>query len=222
MGGNVRVGLEDSLYHRQGRMAATSMPSRCARSAPSSRNARSRSPRRPRRARCSASRAATGWRSDSMPTAPPDLQFRHRPAGAHDPRRARRASCSTRSTGTPIGKVNFVLRDSTRAHLAHVSTRITELDGGDQPQYRGRLCRGAGRTGRAHRRRRLPFTNEIRFDAAEEWLYVVETTGAAHHAPADRRRGGGSRAARSSAPPIPAASSTASPSTLTAICGART
>ena len=65
MGGNVRVGLEDSLY--DGRASwRNPMPTRCAASAPSSRRCRWRSPRPPRRAKCWRSRAATGWRFERM------------------------------------------------------------------------------------------------------------------------------------------------------------
>jgi gluconolactonase len=79
--------------------------------------------------------------------------------------------------GQPIGKVNFVLRDSRDRIWVTISTRIknwmhalrTDLKDGYIARYEGGQFRivadGFG------------FTNEIRFDAAEEWLYVVETTG---------------------------------------------
>jgi sugar lactone lactonase YvrE len=79
--------------------------------------------------------------------------------------------------GQPIGKVNFVLRDSRDRIWVTVSTRIknwmhalrTDLKDGYVALYEnGRfriVAEGFG------------FTNEVRFDAAEEWLYVVETTG---------------------------------------------
>jgi sugar lactone lactonase YvrE len=79
--------------------------------------------------------------------------------------------------GAPIGKVNFVLRDSRDRIWITVSTRITNwmhalrtdlADG-----FLARYERGAFRIVADG----FHFTNEIRFDAKEEWLYVVETTG---------------------------------------------
>lgn len=79
--------------------------------------------------------------------------------------------------GEPIGKVNFVLRDSRDRLWVTVSTRVrnwmqalrTDLKDGYIARYEGGRFRvvadGFG------------FTNEIRFDAKEEFLYVVETTG---------------------------------------------
>jgi sugar lactone lactonase YvrE len=79
--------------------------------------------------------------------------------------------------GQPIGKVNFVLRDSRDRIWITVSTRVTNwmhalrtdlADG-----YLARYERGTFRIVADGFR----FTNEIRFDANEEFLYVVETTG---------------------------------------------
>jgi sugar lactone lactonase YvrE len=79
--------------------------------------------------------------------------------------------------GQPIGKVNFVLRDSQDRLWVTISTRIknwmhalrADLRDGYIARYEGGKFRivadGFG------------FTNEIRFDANEEFLYVVETTG---------------------------------------------
>ena len=79
--------------------------------------------------------------------------------------------------GQPIGKVNFVLRDSRDRIWVTISTRIknwmhalrTDLKDGYVARYEGGgfriMADGFG------------FTNEIRFDAGEEFLYVVETTG---------------------------------------------
>jgi sugar lactone lactonase YvrE len=79
--------------------------------------------------------------------------------------------------GAPIGKVNFVLRDSKDRIWITISTKIknwmhalrTDLKDGYIVRYEGGTFRivadGFG------------FTNEIRFDAREEFLYVVETTG---------------------------------------------
>lgn len=78
--------------------------------------------------------------------------------------------------GQPIGKVNFVLRDSKDRIWLTVSTRVPNwmeavtpflTDGYiaviDQKDVRI-VADGFG------------FTNEIRFDANEQWLYVAETT----------------------------------------------
>ena len=79
--------------------------------------------------------------------------------------------------GQPIGKVNFVLRDSKDRLWVTVSTKVrnwmhalrTDLKDGYIACYENGAFRivadGFG------------FTNEIRFDAREEFLYVVETTG---------------------------------------------
>jgi sugar lactone lactonase YvrE len=79
--------------------------------------------------------------------------------------------------GTPVGKVNFVLRDSKDRIWVTVSTRLTnwrhalrlDLDDG----YLARFDNGTLRIVADG----FHFTNEIRFDANEEFLYVVETTG---------------------------------------------
>src|SRR5215472_3952122 len=79
--------------------------------------------------------------------------------------------------GEPIGKVNFVLRDSRDRIWITVSTRIknwmhalrTDLADG----YLARYVDGKFRIVADG----FHFTNEIRFDAREEFLYVVETTG---------------------------------------------
>jgi gluconolactonase len=79
--------------------------------------------------------------------------------------------------GEPIGKVNFVLRDSQDRIWITVSTRIknwmhalrTDLADG----YVARYVDGKFRIVADG----FHFTNEIRFDAKEEFLYVVETTG---------------------------------------------
>jgi sugar lactone lactonase YvrE len=79
--------------------------------------------------------------------------------------------------GQPVGKVNFVLRDSKNRIWITVSTKIknwihalrTDLPDGYIARYdSGEFHIVAGG---------FRFTNEIRFDAKEEFLYVVETTG---------------------------------------------
>ena len=79
--------------------------------------------------------------------------------------------------GEPIGKVNFVLRDSRDRIWITVSTRIknwmhalrTDLADGYLARYENGNFRIVADG--------FHFTNEIRFDAREEFLYVVETTG---------------------------------------------
>jgi sugar lactone lactonase YvrE len=79
--------------------------------------------------------------------------------------------------GEPIGKVNFVLRDSQDRIWITVSTRIknwmhalrTDLPDG----YIARYIDGKFRIVADG----FHFTNEIRMDAREEFMYVVETTG---------------------------------------------
>jgi len=79
--------------------------------------------------------------------------------------------------GAPIGKVNFVLRDSKDRLWLTVSTRIKNWMSAISPNIRdgfvalyddGKLRVVADG---------FAFTNEIRLDAKEEWLYVVETCG---------------------------------------------
>jgi gluconolactonase len=82
-----------------------------------------------------------------------------------------------RIDGQPIGKVNFVLRDSRDRIWITVSTRLknwmhalrTDLADGYLARYEDGSFRIVADGFR--------FTNEIRFDAREEFLYVVETTG---------------------------------------------
>jgi len=79
--------------------------------------------------------------------------------------------------GKPIGKVNFVLRDSHDRLWITVSTRQknwmhalrSDLADGFLAVYHEGTLRIVADGFR--------FTNEVRFDAREEWLYVVETVG---------------------------------------------
>ena len=82
-----------------------------------------------------------------------------------------------RIDGQPIGKVNFVLRDSKDRVWITVSTRVNPWTTAASSRVRdgfiavlegGRLSVVADG---------FYFTNEIRLDANEEWLYIVETTG---------------------------------------------
>jgi len=79
--------------------------------------------------------------------------------------------------GAPIGKVNFVLRDSQDRIWVTVSTKIknwmhalrTDLSDGYIVLYENGTFRIVADGFR--------FTNEIRMDAKEQFLYVAETTG---------------------------------------------
>ena len=79
--------------------------------------------------------------------------------------------------GQPIGKVNFVLRDSKDRIWITVSTRInpwtTAASSRVRDGYVAVLENGVLRVVADG----FFFTNEIRLDAREEWLYIVETTG---------------------------------------------
>jgi sugar lactone lactonase YvrE len=79
--------------------------------------------------------------------------------------------------GKPVGKVNFVLRDSKDRVWITVSTKVKNWMHALRPDladgYIARYENGAFRIVADG----FHFTNEIRFDAKEEFLYVVETTG---------------------------------------------
>jgi gluconolactonase len=79
--------------------------------------------------------------------------------------------------GRPIGKVNFVLRDSKDRIWITVSTRIKNWMNALRPDlpdgFIARYVDGAFRIVAEG----FHFTNEIRMDAREEYLYVAETTG---------------------------------------------
>lgn len=79
--------------------------------------------------------------------------------------------------GQPIGKVNFVLRDSKGRIWITVSTRITNWMAAISPKIADGYVAVLDDKGARIVADGFAFTNEIRFDAAEEWLYVVETTG---------------------------------------------
>lgn len=79
--------------------------------------------------------------------------------------------------GQPIGKVNFVLRDSKDRIWITVSTRLKNWMHALRPNladgYIARYIDGAFRIVAEG----FHFTNEIRMDSSEEYLYVAETTG---------------------------------------------
>jgi gluconolactonase len=83
-----------------------------------------------------------------------------------------------RIDGRPIGKVNFVLRDSHNRIWITISTRVNPWTHAAASRVRdGYLALVEPGHGIRVVAEGFYFTNEIRLDAREEWLYVVETTG---------------------------------------------
>ncbi|MDN2581488.1 SMP-30/gluconolactonase/LRE family protein [Aquibium sp. ELW1220] len=79
--------------------------------------------------------------------------------------------------GKPIGKVNFVLRDTKDRLWVTVSTQIRNwMEAASRRVEDGSILLVDGDTVRTVATG-IAFTNEVRLDAKEEWLYVVETTG---------------------------------------------
>lgn len=79
--------------------------------------------------------------------------------------------------GKPLGRVNFVLRDSRDRLWLTVSTRVPDLIRSMTPSVRDGYIAMADEKGLRIVADGLHFTNEIRFDEKEEWLYAVETCG---------------------------------------------
>ncbi|MCW5730396.1 MAG: SMP-30/gluconolactonase/LRE family protein [Alphaproteobacteria bacterium] len=79
--------------------------------------------------------------------------------------------------GRPIGKVNFVLRDSRDRLWITVSTRIVNWMEAVRPGLADGYIALADEKGLRIVADGLRFTNEVRLDAREEWLYAVETCG---------------------------------------------
>lgn len=79
--------------------------------------------------------------------------------------------------GHAIGKVNFVLRDSKGRVWLTVSTTIPNWMEAISPDLADGFVALADENGLRIVADGFAFTNEIRLDAREEWLYVVETTG---------------------------------------------
>lgn len=77
--------------------------------------------------------------------------------------------------GKPLGKVNFVLRDSKDRIWITISTLVNPWSAASTPRLAdGYICLYDERGLRVVADG-FSFTNEIRFDAGEEWLYVAET-----------------------------------------------
>ena len=79
--------------------------------------------------------------------------------------------------GKPIGKVNFVLRDSRDRLWITVTTRVKNWIDALVPDLDDGYIIRLDRRGAHIVADGLHFTNELRFDDHEEYLYVVETTG---------------------------------------------
>jgi len=82
-----------------------------------------------------------------------------------------------RIDGQPIGKVNFVLRDRKNRIWLTVSTRIRNWMQAMSPKVADGYIALADEKGIRIVADGFRFTNEIRLDAREEYLYIVETTG---------------------------------------------
>ncbi len=79
--------------------------------------------------------------------------------------------------GEPIGKVNFVLRDSKNRIWLTVSTKIKNWMKAISPNIVDGYVAVVDEKGIRIVADGFHFTNEIRLDEKEEWLYVVETCG---------------------------------------------
>lgn len=82
-----------------------------------------------------------------------------------------------RIDGLPIGKVNFVLRDSRERIWLTVSTRVNPWTAAAARRVRDGYLAVVDQHGLRVVAEGFHFTNEVRLDAREEWLYIVETTG---------------------------------------------
>jgi sugar lactone lactonase YvrE len=79
--------------------------------------------------------------------------------------------------GAPIGKVNFVLRDRRDRLWLTISTKIKNWIEAVSPNVAdGYIAVYDGKSMRIVADG-FQFTNEIRFDAREQWLYIAETCG---------------------------------------------
>lgn len=79
--------------------------------------------------------------------------------------------------GKPLGKVNFVLRDRRNRIWITVSTMVNPWSDAITPSLADGYIVLLDERGARIVADGFSFTNEIRLDAAEEWLYVAETTG---------------------------------------------
>jgi sugar lactone lactonase YvrE len=79
--------------------------------------------------------------------------------------------------GQPIGKVNFVLRDRRDRLWLTISTRIKDWTKAISPTIKDGFVALYDQGKLRVVADGFAFTNEVRFDEKEEWLYVVETCG---------------------------------------------
>lgn len=79
--------------------------------------------------------------------------------------------------GRPLGKVNFVLRDSRDRIWLTISTMINPWSEAINATLADGVIILIDERGPRVVADGFRFTNEIRFDAREQWLYVAETTG---------------------------------------------
>lgn len=79
--------------------------------------------------------------------------------------------------GEPIGKVNFVLRDSKNRIYLTISTRIKNWMKAISPNICDGYIAMADEKGLRVVAEGFAFTNEIRLDADEQFMYIVETAG---------------------------------------------
>lgn len=79
--------------------------------------------------------------------------------------------------GKPLGKVNFVLRDGKDRIWVTVSTRVNPWSEAISSSLADGYIVLVDDKGPRVVAEGFRFTNEIRLDAREEWLYVAETTG---------------------------------------------
>jgi gluconolactonase len=92
----------------------------------------------------------------------------------------REGACRTlydRIDGLPIGKVNFVLRDSRDRLWLTVSTRVNPWTQAAASRVRDGYLAVVDGQGLRVVADGFHFTNEVRLDAQESWIYIVETTG---------------------------------------------
>ncbi|WP_299365214.1 SMP-30/gluconolactonase/LRE family protein [uncultured Paracoccus sp.] len=82
-----------------------------------------------------------------------------------------------RIDGQPAGKVNFVLRDRRGRTWIPVSMRIRNWMSAISPNVADGYVAVLDERGARIVADGFAFTNEIRFDAEERWLYVIETSG---------------------------------------------
>jgi sugar lactone lactonase YvrE len=82
-----------------------------------------------------------------------------------------------RIDGQPIGKVNFVLRDRRNRIWLTISTRVNPWTRAASSRVQDGYVAVVDEHGLRVVADGFYFTNEIRLDAHEEWLYIVETTG---------------------------------------------